>query len=215
MEALGRPFEIHSATSNTEVLHMLKTSATPYLGSVDIGMADLVRNLLVYDAAKRISTLNSLQAQPYLKDMNFDLILARKIKPSFIPPKDHLNCDPTYELEEMIIESKPLHKKKKRLAKRNSKREKEQSLDNQQEVDPVQESLDNLDKQFTNYNRERDLSERNHAQTTEVRSDKSSTSSSHPLSSNSQQNDHPESESKDQNELAVHQTSNSLSQNVT
>ena len=34
--------------------------------------------------------------------------------------KDHLNCDPTYELEEMIIEPKPLHKKKKRLAKQNS-----------------------------------------------------------------------------------------------
>ena len=31
-----------------------------------------------------------------------------------------MNCDPTFELEEMIIESKPLHKKKKRLAKRNS-----------------------------------------------------------------------------------------------
>ncbi len=40
--------------------------------------------------------------------------------------KDHLNCDPTYELEEMIIEAKPLHKKKKRLAKQNSLRNKEQ-----------------------------------------------------------------------------------------
>ena len=36
--------------------------------------------------------------------------------------RDHLNCDPTFELEEMIVESKPLHKKKKRLAKQNSKR---------------------------------------------------------------------------------------------
>ena len=37
--------------------------------------------------------------------------------------KDHLNCDPTFELEEMIIESNPLHKKKKRLAKQMSRRE--------------------------------------------------------------------------------------------
>lgn len=29
--------------------------------------------------------------------------------------------DPTFELEEMILESKPLHKKKKRLAKNRSK----------------------------------------------------------------------------------------------
>lgn len=35
--------------------------------------------------------------------------------------KGRLNCDPTFELEEMILESKPLHKKKKRLAKNKSK----------------------------------------------------------------------------------------------
>ena len=39
--------------------------------------------------------------------------------------KDHLNCDPTYELEEMIIEANPLHKKKKRLAKQLSARKSE------------------------------------------------------------------------------------------
>ena len=32
-----------------------------------------------------------------------------------IPQGDGLNCDPTYELEEMIVETRPLHKKKKRL----------------------------------------------------------------------------------------------------
>ena len=40
---------------------------------------------------------------------------------SCIYQKDHLNCDPTYELEEMIIEAKPLHKKKKRLKKLSSR----------------------------------------------------------------------------------------------
>lgn len=35
--------------------------------------------------------------------------------------KGRLNCDPTFELEEMILESKPLHKKKKRLAKHRSR----------------------------------------------------------------------------------------------
>lgn len=43
--------------------------------------------------------------------------------PYFTLQKDHLNCDPTFELEEMIIEAKPLHKKKKRLAKQRSIRE--------------------------------------------------------------------------------------------
>ena len=52
---------------------------------------------------------------------------------AFVLQKDHLNCDPTFELEEMIIESKPLHKKKKRLAKRNSVK----SKDGNQEGDRV------------------------------------------------------------------------------
>ncbi|MBN3281408.1 ST32A kinase, partial [Polyodon spathula] len=44
--------------------------------------------------------------------------------------KGRLNCDPTFELEEMILESKPLHKKKKRLAKRL----KENGTDNSPQV---------------------------------------------------------------------------------
>lgn len=35
--------------------------------------------------------------------------------------KGRLHCDPTFELEEMILESRPLHKKKKRLAKNRSR----------------------------------------------------------------------------------------------
>lgn len=41
------------------------------------------------------------------------------LRPSLSPlQKGRLNCDPAFELEEMILESKPLHKKKKRLAKK-------------------------------------------------------------------------------------------------
>lgn len=41
--------------------------------------------------------------------------------------KGRLNCDPTFELEEMILESKPLHKKKKRLAKKEKELRKRDS----------------------------------------------------------------------------------------
>lgn len=51
---------------------------------------------------------------------DWDDVLAKKPVPPFKPPKDHLNCDPSLELEEMIVEAKPLHKKKKRLAKQRS-----------------------------------------------------------------------------------------------
>lgn len=65
----------------------------------------------------RISTLKELKQVNAMRELDFDKVLNKQIKPSFTPPKDHLNCDPTFELEEMIIETKPLHKKKKRLAK--------------------------------------------------------------------------------------------------
>lgn len=52
--------------------------------------------------------------------MDFSKVLMKRISPKFKPPKDHLNCDPSLELEEMIVEAKPLHKKKKRLAKQRS-----------------------------------------------------------------------------------------------
>lgn len=47
------------------------------------------------------------------------------------PQKGRLHCDPTFELEEMILESRPLHKKKKRLAKNKSR---DNSKDSSQSV---------------------------------------------------------------------------------
>lgn len=52
--------------------------------------------------------------------MDFQRVLEKELIPPFKPPTDHLNCDPSLELEEMIVEAKPLHKKKKRLAKQRS-----------------------------------------------------------------------------------------------
>lgn len=68
----------------------------------------------------RISSLKELSQTSLVQNMNFQRILKKEIKPPFKPPADHLNCDPSLELEEMIVEAKPLHKKKKRLAKQRS-----------------------------------------------------------------------------------------------
>uniref|UniRef100_A0A673GUZ8 Serine/threonine kinase 32A n=1 Tax=Sinocyclocheilus rhinocerous TaxID=307959 RepID=A0A673GUZ8_9TELE len=74
--------------------------------------------LLCVDAQKRISSLSELQDLEYLSDVNWDAVLNKQIPPGFLPDRRRLNCDPTFELEEMILESKPLHKKKKRLARK-------------------------------------------------------------------------------------------------
>lgn len=81
---------------------------------------NLLDRLLTLAPSGRVSSLKELKHTSVMKKLNFDDVLNKRIKPPFVPPKDHLNCDPTFELEEMIIETKPLHKKKKRLAKQRS-----------------------------------------------------------------------------------------------
>ncbi|GCC27342.1 hypothetical protein chiPu_0005766 [Chiloscyllium punctatum] len=71
---------------------------------------------------------------------------------TLVKKKGRLNCDPTFELEEMILESKPLHKKKKRLAKNKSK-------DSGKESSPLnghlQQCLETVHNDFTIFNREK------------------------------------------------------------
>lgn len=76
--------------------------------------------LLSVHPGARISSQRELQQTKLLRGTSFERILDKKTNPPFKPSKDHLNCDPSLELEEMIIETKPLHKKKKRLAKQRS-----------------------------------------------------------------------------------------------
>ncbi|XP_076245074.1 serine/threonine-protein kinase 32A isoform X3 [Calliopsis andreniformis] len=83
---------------------------------------ELLDRLLTLAPGARVATLKELKQVSVMRDLDFDKVLNKQIKPPFTPPKDHLNCDPTFELEEMIIEAKPLHKKKKRLAKQRSLR---------------------------------------------------------------------------------------------
>ncbi|XP_072120479.1 serine/threonine-protein kinase 32B-like isoform X2 [Mobula birostris] len=70
---------------------------------------------------------------------------------SLLQKKGQLNCDPTFELEEMILESKPLHKKKERLAKKLKENRKDSSSVNQH----LQQHLDTVQKEFIVFNRER------------------------------------------------------------
>ncbi|XP_046512852.1 serine/threonine-protein kinase 32B isoform X2 [Equus quagga] len=66
--------------------------------------------------------------------------------------KGRLNCDPTFELEEMILESKPLHKKKKRLAKNRSK---DGTKDSCPLNGHLQQCLETVRKEFIIFNREK------------------------------------------------------------
>ncbi|XP_018362627.1 PREDICTED: serine/threonine-protein kinase 32A [Trachymyrmex cornetzi] len=119
--AMERPYPLHSTTSNREALRILKEER-PVLSHWSSSIRDLLDRLLTLAPSARVSCLKELKQAKAMRDLDFDKVLNKQIKPRFTPPKDHLNCDPTFELEEMIIETKPLHKKKKRLAKQRSLR---------------------------------------------------------------------------------------------
>lgn len=119
MRANIRPFPIHSNTAMVEVKNILNTTVYyPRYWSLDF--VDLLTKLLSVHPGARISSQHELQQTPLLRHIDFNKVLMKQLKPTFKPPEDHLNCDPCLELEEMIVETRPLHKKKKRLAKQRS-----------------------------------------------------------------------------------------------
>ncbi|KAH8283821.1 hypothetical protein KR054_002583 [Drosophila jambulina] len=143
MRGNNRPFVVHSNTPLAEIKNILNTPVhyPRYWSSQFI---DLLQKLLSTYPGARISTKQELHQTLLLRNIDFQQVLDKKIKPLFKPPEDHLNCDPCLELEEMIVETRPLHKKKKRLAKQRSA---------QRDSDP--ESA--LVKEFIVYNRYKEL----------------------------------------------------------
>ncbi|XP_056328865.1 serine/threonine-protein kinase 32B-like, partial [Danio aesculapii] len=143
-----RPYEIHSSTAAAEALLILRGQRVCFSCSCSRDFISLIRSLLTPDPEARPSCLSDVQKCVFLSDVNWAAVLKKSIQPAFIPDKRRLNCDPTFELEEMILESRPLHKKKKRLAK--SRHTHHSPLPKHQ-----QRSLDTLTQEFIVFNREK------------------------------------------------------------
>lgn len=85
-------------------------------------MVCLLTDLLQPNARKRLCSLQKLKNYQALKHLDFTGVEKQLIAAKFTPSNDRLNCDPTYELEEIMIESKPLHKKKRRKRRKSNVR---------------------------------------------------------------------------------------------
>ncbi|XP_028614080.1 serine/threonine-protein kinase 32B isoform X2 [Grammomys surdaster] len=147
-----RPYEIHSATPIDEILSMFKVERIHYSSTWCEGMVTLLKKLLTKDPESRLSSLRDIQSMTYLADMNWDAVFKKALMPGFVPNKGRLNCDPTFELEEMILESKPLHKKKKRLAKHRSR---DSTKDSCPLNGHLQQCLETVRKEFIIFNRDK------------------------------------------------------------
>lgn len=83
-------------------------------------MVTLITDLLQPNVRKRLSSLQKLRNYQALKHLDFLSVEKQLVSAKFTPSNDRLNCDPTYELEEIMIESNPLHKKKRRKRKKSN-----------------------------------------------------------------------------------------------
>ncbi|XP_048187253.1 serine/threonine-protein kinase 32A [Perognathus longimembris pacificus] len=146
-----RPYHIRSSTSSKEIAHTFQTAMVTYPAAWSQEMVSLLKKLLEPDPDRRVSHLADVQRLPSMNDVNWDAVLHKRLTPGFVPSKGRLNCDPTFELEEMILESKPLHKKKKRLAKR----EKEIRKCDSAQTCLLREHLESVQKEFIIFNREK------------------------------------------------------------
>nr|XP_033783054.1 serine/threonine-protein kinase 32A isoform X2 [Geotrypetes seraphini] len=122
-----RPYRIHSNTGANDIMELFRTATVTYPSSWSMEMVSLLHKFIEPNPEDRFCKLSDIQNFPYFADVNWDAALQKQLAPDFTPTKDRLNCDPTFELEEMILESKPLHKKKKRLAKKGKEMGKAQS----------------------------------------------------------------------------------------
>ncbi|GFY47145.1 hypothetical protein TNIN_7541 [Trichonephila inaurata madagascariensis] len=151
-----RPYPVHSSTSIEEIHALIHNSCLRFPKSVDKDLANFVLELLKVDPKERISSIKQMKQHSFLKSIDFSAVYNLQYTPSFVPRKNQLNCDPTFELEEMIIEAKPLHKKKKRLSKRNKSRAVLTTQISQDE-EMMQTCLNTMQKDFILYNRENEL----------------------------------------------------------
>ncbi|GLV34253.1 uncharacterized protein CBL_00184 [Carabus blaptoides fortunei] len=154
-----RPFDIHSATSIQDLRAMFQNGVDyPVYWSDEI--VDLLSKFLHVSPGARVASLQEMKQIRCMQQIDMDKVFHKKYRPGFTPPKDHLNCDPTFELEEMIIETKPLHKKKKRLAKQRSIREVQAPILNDLDGDSPMELRDQIIPEFKVYNRYQELERR-------------------------------------------------------
>ncbi|XP_041123853.1 serine/threonine-protein kinase 32C-like [Polyodon spathula] len=148
-----RPYDIHSNSTVESLLQLFSTVSVQYASVWSKDMVALLRKLLTVNPEHRFSCLTDMQSSPLLSDVNWDAVYEKKEEAGFVPNKGRLHCDPTFELEEMILESRPLHKKKKRLAKNKSRENSKDS--SQSENDYLQECLEVVQQEFMIFNREK------------------------------------------------------------
>ncbi|XP_075250350.1 serine/threonine-protein kinase 32A-like isoform X2 [Convolutriloba macropyga] len=108
------PFQLPSNATLPEVYKLVKSMEVKY-SDWDSDFAEVIKAMLEVSPRHRVSSCEDLNKMKFFGGMRREEVLNKLVRPTFVPSDKKLNCNPTFELEEMIMETEPLHKKKKRL----------------------------------------------------------------------------------------------------
>eukprot|EP00128_Syssomonas_multiformis_P009459 Colp12_sorted_trinity150504_noHs@31664 len=57
-----------------------------------------------------VTGIDSIKTHPFMEGMDWEKLANKQVEPPFVPQEGRLYFDPTFELEEMLLEDNPLHK---------------------------------------------------------------------------------------------------------
>ncbi|CAJ0600267.1 unnamed protein product [Cylicocyclus nassatus] len=106
------PYEFSPHFTAEQVLLLIRESYVPFPAHWPSDLLSFLRLLLHPSPDGRIDSLTAIKRHPYTARIDFASVLARRAAPVFVPCNEGLNCDPMYELEERIIASTPIHRRR-------------------------------------------------------------------------------------------------------
>ncbi|PAV86018.1 hypothetical protein WR25_26505 isoform D [Diploscapter pachys] len=106
------PFELSSKYTPEQILIVLTESCIAFPASWTSDLISFLRKMMSLNPAKRMASIDDVKNHPYTERINFEAVLHLKTAPVFVPCKEGLNCDPMHEIEERILVSTPIHKRR-------------------------------------------------------------------------------------------------------
>lgn len=112
-----KPFDISNGDKLHEIVYKLKDASILRLSTnLTPAFIQTLGKLLAKDPAVRIQTLDDVQRQEIFANFNWVEQNQKSMIPPF-KPSNKMNVDPAYELNELLVEDRPLRKKSVRIRK--------------------------------------------------------------------------------------------------
>ncbi|XP_065175007.1 serine/threonine-protein kinase 32A-like [Sycon ciliatum] len=117
------PYHFQQNATEQELREYFRSCKVAYPQSLTKECCHALQQFLRMTVSRRVQSLDMMKELDFFKDIDFAAVGRCEVQPSFTPQANLMNCDPMHELEEMIVEPQPLHKKKKRMKKRTEEEE--------------------------------------------------------------------------------------------